>query len=213
MREITSQEMNVDTRPIPPLKGDGYGNYRVHLVGNSGTGKSTLGVELSRILRAEFIALDEIFWQPGWVQTPAPEFREKVLAAIGKNKSWIVDGNYTSRLGSIVDDAATDVIWLDPPLVLYFPRVCLRTLLRLLRVVPPCSPGCEESFREVFFSSDSILWWCLSNHGKLKKRETAEYRVDNVWVGGKRRRFGGWGGELKLWLAEVESMVRSGDEE
>lgn len=36
MREITSQEMNVDTRPIPPLKGDGYGNYRVHLVGNSG---------------------------------------------------------------------------------------------------------------------------------------------------------------------------------
>ena len=105
------------------------------------------------------------------------------------------------------------LLGLDPPLVLYFPRVCLRTLLRLLRVVPPCSPGCEESFREVFFSSDSILWWCLSNHGKLKKRETAEYRVDNVWVGGKRRRFGGWGGELKLWLAEVESMDRSGDEE
>lgn len=44
------------------------------------------------------------------MQTPAPEFREKVLAAIGQNKSWVVDGNYDTRLGSIIDDEATDVI-------------------------------------------------------------------------------------------------------
>ncbi|KAI0708931.1 hypothetical protein C8T65DRAFT_649420 [Cerioporus squamosus] len=48
---------------------------------------------------------------------------------------------------------------LDPPLALYFPRLCWRTLLRLLAIAPPRSTGCEESPREVFFSTNSILLW------------------------------------------------------
>ncbi|KAK7692153.1 hypothetical protein QCA50_003772 [Cerrena zonata] len=203
---------HISTVSIPALRGDGYGNYRIHLVGNSGAGKSTLGAELARLLGAELISLDQVLWQPGWVVTPLPEFRAKVLAAIGQNKTWIVDGNYHTRLGTMVDDEATDVIWLDPPLVLYFPRLFLRTVLRLLRIVPPCSPGCGESFRDVC-SSNGILWWCLSQHWKVRKRQSEAYRTDNVWIGGKRRRIGGWGGELKSWRSEVEEMLTVGNVE
>ena len=101
------------------------------------------------------------------------------------------------------------LLGLDPPLVLYFPRVCLRTLLRLLRVVPPCSPGCEESFREVFFSSDSILWWCLSQHWRARKREMERFRREGIHVGGKMRRISGWGRELSEWKLAVEATTLS----
>ncbi len=48
---------------------------------------------------------------------------------------------------------------LDPPLLLYFPRLCWRTFLRLLGFVPPCTTGCEESLWDIFFSRESIIWW------------------------------------------------------
>ncbi|KAI0358708.1 hypothetical protein OH77DRAFT_1208164 [Trametes cingulata] len=200
--------MATTTPLVPPLLGDGAGNFRISIVGNSGVGKSTLAQELSAILNVPYISLDVLFFAPGWRERPGDDFRAAVRAALdGNPRGWIVDGNYTSKLGGIVSDEATDIIWLDPPLLLYFPRLCWRTFLRLLRLRPPCSPGCEEMAREVFFSSNSIIWWCLSNHSTVRKRQAELYRVDGVHVGGKRRRIGGWGGELAAWKRDVEAMV------
>jgi len=101
---------------------------------------------------------------------------------------------------------------LDPPLVLYFPRILLRTFLRLLRLRAPCSPGCPEKIREVF-SKKSIVWWCLSRHWVQRKRgwdgmKDLGVSLDRAGiVTGKMRRLGGWGRELRQWLSEVEDMV------
>jgi hypothetical protein len=106
------------------------------------------------------------------------------------------------------------VLGLDPPLLLYFPRLLLRTFLRLLRFRAPCSPGCPETFREVFFSRESIVWWCLSNHWAQKKKGWAGMKDFGVGVDGagtatgKMRRLGGWGSELRMWWGQVERMVR-----
>ena len=59
----------------------------------------------------------------------------------------------------MADHVAPSFAGLDPPLVLYFPRLVLRTFLRLFRLAPPCSTGCEERASEVFFSRASIIWW------------------------------------------------------
>ncbi|KAI0708930.1 AAA domain-containing protein [Cerioporus squamosus] len=191
-----------------PLRGDGKGRYRIHIVGNSGAGKSTLARELSAILNLPCILLDTIYWRPGWQEAPVDEFRTSVRAALDQDpRGWVVDGNYTSKLGDMVTGQATDVIWLDPPLVLYFPRLCWRTFLRLFWLAPQCSQGCEESLRKVFFSRDSIIWWCLTNHSVARKREGERYRVDGLHVGGKCRRLGGWGGELAAWKQAVREMV------
>lgn len=105
-------------------------------------------------------------------------------------------------------------VGLDPPLLLYFPRLCLRTLLRLLRMREPCSPGCDESVRAVFFSRDSILWWCLSQHWVSRRRNGALLRKIGVEVRGRAgdrpimRRLGGWGSELRAWWGAVQAMVR-----
>lgn len=173
-----------------------------------------------------YINLDGLYWEPGWKKLSDDDFRKKVRAAMDQSdKGWVIDGSYSRVLGTIVDDEATDVICkdslyhlhsgtlidtatgLDPPFALYFPRLCLRTVWRLLRLAPPCSPGCDERIREVFFSSDSIVWWCITNHRVVQKRESERYRTESIHVGGRMRRIGGWGGELPEWKESVRQMT------
>ena len=88
------------------------------------------------------------------------------------------------------------------------PRLCLRTLGRLLGLTDSCSPECPESFQNVFFNRESIIWWCITNHPATQKRESELLRLEGVHVGGKRRRIGGWGHELQEWKQGVQRMVR-----
>jgi hypothetical protein len=157
---------------------------------------------------------------------------EKVEKAMAEAENgWVIDGNYNSKLGRFIESNSTDeicqwfevLIWLrktltcfymsglDPPLVLYFPRIVIRTFLRLLRLREPCSPGCLEMPQEVFFSKESILWWCLSNHWVVRRREQARFQQIGIGVGSnihsqKMRRMGGWGGQLRAWLRDVRDM-------
>lgn len=95
---------------------------------------------------------------------------------------------------------------LDPPLVLYFPRILIRTVLGLFSLTPPCSPGCSEQWSK-FLSAKGILWWCLSNHSVARKRYGERVREWGVENGGKMRHIGGWGGALEAWKREVGVMV------
>ncbi|KAJ7696200.1 hypothetical protein B0H17DRAFT_1053914 [Mycena rosella] len=192
----------------PPLFGDAQGNYRVSIVGNSGkssyhrqkreanwlrpgVGKSTLGKQLAEILGVPFVVLDTLFWKPGWQQSTNEEMREKVLEALANAPNgWVVDGSYSGKIGSLVQDISTDVIWLDPPLALYLPRLIFRTFLRLFRLSPPCSPGCPERVSEVFLSKESIVWWCITQHRPVREREGARMAQIGMGVGANARRMG-----------------------
>ncbi|KAJ7445990.1 hypothetical protein B0H11DRAFT_1746351 [Mycena galericulata] len=197
----------------PPLIGDARGNYRVHIVGNSGK-PPTVGRQLADLLGVPFIPLDTLFWKPGWRQSTNEEMREKVVQALtNAPNGWVVDGNYTRRIGTIVEDQSTDVIWLDPPLARYLPRLILRTFLRLFRLAPPCSPGCPEMVSEVFFSKESIIWWCISQHRPIRVRENARMAEIGFGVGAnvsgqKMRRIGGWGEELRVWFRDLGHMLQ-----
>ncbi|KAJ7779161.1 AAA domain-containing protein [Mycena metata] len=198
-----------------PLLGDGHGRYRVHVVGNSGVGKSTTGKELAELLGVPFISLDTFFWNPGWKMSTNEEMRSKVEAALADAPNgWVVDGNYTRRIGTIVEESSTDVVWLDPPLALYLPRLIWRTFLRLFRLREPCSPDCPEQVSEVFFSKESIIWWCITQHRPARVRERARmaqigFGVGSNIQGQKMRRLGGWGGELRAWFSDVRRMLQN----
>lgn len=103
-------------------------------------------------------------------------------------------------------DRVVDSAGLDPPLALYLPRLCLRTLGRLLGYSPQCRAGCPERWREVF-SRESIVWLSLTHHWTLRKREGGRWAVDGTHKGGKRRRIGGWGSELAEWKESVRQMI------
>jgi len=122
---------------------------------------------------------------------------------------WVIEGNYQSVFGGEMETfaAATDVIWLDPPFLLYFPRLLWRTFNRLVGVDPPCTPGCDEDWRRVFFSKDSIIWWCITHHSSVRcKYERICEPVEN---GGKWRRLGGWGGDFRRWWDGLELIAKS----
>jgi hypothetical protein len=92
--------------------------------------------------------------------------------------------------------------------MLYFPRLLWRTVLRLFRIDTPCSPGCHETFRSVFFQKDSILWWCLSHHLYVQRMNWALMRrIEGVDGSQRMKRFGGWGSELTKWWDDVEKMI------
>jgi len=120
---------------------------------------------------------------------------------------WIIIPITNRNLPSFIFSAG-----LDPPLLLYFPRLVMRTFFRLFRLRPPCAPGCEEQIGEVFFSKDSIIWWCLSNHWINRKRNQDMMQQIGLGIGRevdrqRMRRIGGWGYELKQWLSDVQKMV------
>jgi len=171
--------------------------------------------------------LDTLHWEPNWRASPADELRTKVQAKLDETAEtgWIIDGSYISKVGIIVKDNATDIICesidslrdmssltgllgLDPPFILYFPRICYRTFARLMGYGQPCSPGCYESWREVFsLGEGSILWWSWTNHNPYRERQQAEMMSEGFRD--KTRRLGGWGGELENWVKDIQEMVRN----
>ena len=182
-----------------------------------------------------FISLDTLFWKPNWQASTTDELNQKVKAALAlASDGWVIEGGYTSRLSSntglqlCTDKICTSVSsnhypkcqklcsiqGLDTPLALSLPRLIWRTLLGLVRLRAPCSPGCAERFSEVFFSRKSIVWWCIVHHRPVQKRHVRELEEDDVRNGGPgiMRRIGGWGGELDAWVLAVKDMVERKDD-
>jgi adenylate kinase family enzyme len=87
------------------------GVRRVAVVGNSRSGKTSLGRELARRLAVPFVELDAIHHQPGWRPLPKDEFRRRIAAVVADD-GWVIDGNY-SGVQDLVWDRADTVIWFD----------------------------------------------------------------------------------------------------
>ncbi|KAH7103316.1 hypothetical protein BKA62DRAFT_57402 [Auriculariales sp. MPI-PUGE-AT-0066] len=194
---------------LRPLKGNVDGKFKILIVGNCGTGKTTLQARLSNLLKIPGASMDQFRWLPNWEAAPKDVFRARIETYMSTNLSWILDGNSSSVVFNLAHAEATDVIWLDPPFLLYYPRLLLRTFTRILRFHPAGSlpDGCYETIRNVFFDSESVLWWGFLGHWKRRGQYEPFLRTESVELGGKWRRIGGWGSELRRWLCAIEYMV------
>jgi hypothetical protein len=70
------------------------------VVGGPGTGKSTLARVVSATLGAEYVELDALWWQAGWVPSDPAEFVMKTRERLLDTERWIADGNYLDAVGS-----------------------------------------------------------------------------------------------------------------
>lgn len=121
---------------------------------------------LAHLLGSAHIELDALFWQPNWTETPRETFRDKVRAAIDRER-WVVDGNY-GAIRDIVWPHATHLVWLNYSYWLVVWRALSRTLRRVASGEVMWA-GNRESFGKAFFSSDSIIWWAASTyHRRLR---------------------------------------------
>jgi len=134
---------------------------RAVIVGTSCSGKTTLAENISRILDIQHFELDVLHWGPNW--TIRTEFEENVGKAV-QNTSWVIDGNYRN-VRDVIWDKVDTIIWLNYSFPLVFWRALKRTIPRMI-MRKPIFAGNQETFRLVFLSSDSILWWVIKTHRK-----------------------------------------------
>jgi adenylate kinase family enzyme len=145
---------------------------RVSVVGNSGSGKSTVARELAAALGVPYLELDSVFHQPGWEPLPEDEFRGVVEAAAAGD-SWVMDGNY-SAVRPLVWARADTVLWLDLPKWIVMRRVVWRTLRRAVTRQELWN-GNREPLRNflTWVPEESIISWAWHNHGKYRDRYAA----------------------------------------
>jgi len=147
---------------------------RVAIVGTSCSGKTTLARRLAAVLDSQQIELDALHWGPDWQSTPTDVLIPRVEAALDDAERWVVDGNYDA-LRPAIWSRATRVVWLD----YRFPLVLWRGLRRTLKRVATREElysGNRETFAKSFLSSDSVLIWLISTHGRNKQRYEALLR-------------------------------------
>lgn len=137
-------------------------NRRIVVVGTSGSGKTTLARKLAAKHNIPHIELDVLYWQPGWVETPMPEFIGKIEKALHENNEWVICGNYNDAR-KLTLPAATHIIWLDTPLYLNLWRVLKRSLVRWLTKEESFA-GCPETFSHIFLTKKSLLLWVWNTH-------------------------------------------------
>jgi adenylate kinase family enzyme len=79
---------------------------RVLVIGASGTGKSTFAQELGEQTGLPVIHIDQLFWQPNWVQAPREVFIAGLQQGLASPK-WVIEGLSTSTLDLRIPRADT----------------------------------------------------------------------------------------------------------
>lgn len=87
---------------------------RVSVVGCSGAGKTTVARRLAAAMTVPHVELDALHWGPNWTEATPEEMRARVGDAIAGD-TWVVDGNYRGKTGTMVWERADTVVWVDPP--------------------------------------------------------------------------------------------------
>jgi adenylate kinase family enzyme len=139
---------------------------RIIIVGVSGCGKTTLALELAKILKIPSYDLDEYYWNPDWQPKNAQEFTN-LVTILTANENWIISGNFSNTDHTIWQRCDT-IIWLDYNFLRCFYRAFTRSIKRILNKVPCCN-GNYETITRLFFSRNSILAWVIKSYNKRRK--------------------------------------------
>jgi adenylate kinase family enzyme len=152
---------------------------RVSVVGNSGSGKTTVAGALARRLGVPHVELDAIHHQAGWQPLPVAEFRARV-DALTAGEGWVVDGTY-SAVRDIVWARADTVVWVDPPRYRVMTQIVWRTVRRVVLRVELWN-GNRERWRTVFSRDPtvSVIAWAWHRDPVYRARFLAA-ATDPAW--------------------------------
>lgn len=121
---------------------------RVLVIGPCGAGKSTLASALSCRLGLPLFHMDQLNWQPGWIESSKGEISAKLRGIVGTDH-WLIDGTYGGTLSLRLDRADT-VVYLDFPISLCFLRLLKRIWMYRGRSRPDMTEDCPERFDLAF---------------------------------------------------------------
>ena len=132
---------------------------RILVLGPSGSGKSTLARKLGAITGLPVVHLDQLYWEPGWVQAPKDVYLERLRQALAQDR-WIIDGNNSSTLDLRLP-RADRIILLDRSRLACLARVALRVATTWGVVRADMAAGCPEKFDFEFLK---YIWTFPTRH-------------------------------------------------
>ena len=130
---------------------------RVHVIGTSGSGKTTVAGAIADKLGIRHIELDAIHWQPGWTELPDEEFMERVSEAI-QGDAWTIDGNYRT-VRHLIWERVDTIVWLDMPFIPVLLRMLWRTTRRIVTREELWNTNTEGM--DALIGKDSMPLWVI----------------------------------------------------
>jgi adenylate kinase family enzyme len=138
---------------------------RVHVIGTSGSGKTTVARAIADKLGIRHIELDAINWQPNWTELPKDEFKERVTEEI-EHGDWTIDGNY-SVVRYVIWDKVDTIVWLDMPFIPVFLRIVWRTIRRIVTQEELWNTNTEKL--DALVGKYGMPLWVIQTHEKRRK--------------------------------------------
>ncbi|MGC2238181.1 MAG: DNA topology modulation protein [Pyrinomonadaceae bacterium] len=117
---------------------------RILIIGSGGAGKSTFARRLGEKTGLEVIHLDQLYWQPNWVEPDKVEWK-KTVENLLKGDSWIIDGNYSGSM-EMRFAACDTVVFLDFPRTTCVRRALKRSVLSYGKTRSDMGEECPEKF-------------------------------------------------------------------
>jgi adenylate kinase family enzyme len=138
---------------------------RVHVIGTSGSGKTTVAKAIADKLGIRHIELDAINWQPNWTELPKDEFKERTMEAI-EHGDWTIDGNY-KVVRDVIWDKVDTIVWLDLPFIPVFLRIVWRTIRRIVTQEELWNTNTEKL--DALVGKYGMPLWVIQTHERRRK--------------------------------------------
>ena len=138
----------------------GHNMKRVMIIGQPGTGKSTLARSLGERIGLPVVHIDLIHWKSGWVERDRDE-KTKLCLEVHARDEWIFEGGHSTTWPDRLDRCDT-LIWLDFPVWLRTWRVLKRTIRDYGKSRVDLPDNCPEQFDFEFYR----FIWRTNKHSR-----------------------------------------------
>ncbi len=163
---------------------------RVTVLGNSGTGKTTLAKKISHKLNYPHLSLDSVYWQPNWKTASSQQFNDAVLSFLKSNTCFVIDGNYMNSLSFEARLKFSDtIIILDYPNSKAIKGIFERETQYKHRHRSDMAKGCIENVDQEFLH---YVYHFGAKNKKIKAIALKYARLKNIYIFKNRVQLNAW---------------------
>ncbi len=134
---------------------------KILIVGNGGSGKTTLSNKISKMLNIPILHLDNIYWINGWVHNEMEKF-DSITSQFMQSQSWIIEGTPMRGFETRVSHSDT-IIFLDFSCAACTFRIMKRSIKNIFSTATRHIDGPAK-----FFSLKALVWIWKFNNEKRK---------------------------------------------